>query len=127
MNNSKANSNYSMILVKSLILSFIITFIFFVIFTLILTYTNLSESWMPIINSIILIISISIGAIKIAINTNERGYLNGGIIGLIYVIILILLSAIFMKEFQFSSYTLIKIIIGVVAGVLSGMIGANLK
>lgn len=127
MNKSNTTSKYGIVLGKSLIISFIVTLILFIISTLILTYTNLSESWIPIIDSIILIISISIGAIKMSVNTSKRGYLNGGILGLIYVFILILVSIIFIKDFQFSIYTFIKIIIGLVTGVLSGMIGVNLK
>nr|WP_252187873.1 TIGR04086 family membrane protein [Anaeromonas frigoriresistens] len=110
-----------------MILSFIVTLIFFVLFTLILTYTKLSENLIPLIDSIILIISISLGAIKMSINTSKRGFLNGGVVGLVYIVILIIFSMIFMKDFQFSTYTLTKLIIGLVTGILAGMIGVNLK
>lgn len=127
MKSSKPTMNYGAILGKSLLLSFIVTLIFFVVFTLILTYTKLSENWIPLIDSIILIISISLGAIKMAVNTSRRGFLHGGILGVVYILILIIISMIFMKDFQFSTYTITKLIIGLATGMVAGMIGVNLK
>lgn len=127
MNKYDTSRSYGVTLGKSLIISFITTLILFLIFTVVLTYTKMSEGMIPIIDSIILIVSITLGAIYKSINSEKRGFLNGGIVGLIYILLLILISSIFMKNFQFTSYTLTKIFIGILTGVVAGMIGVNLK
>lgn len=127
MNKNKKNTKYLFLLGKSLSLSFIVTLTFFVIFTLIFTYTSLGEKWIPLINTIILIISITLGSIKLAINSSKKGFINGGIVGLSYMIFLILFSMIIFKNTDFSIYTLTKLGIGLATGMIAGMIGVNLK
>lgn len=127
MNKSNKNTKYVFLLGKSLLLSFIVTLIFFVIFTLIFTYTSLGEKWIPLVNTIILIISISLGAIKMAINSTKKGFINGGIVGLSYMVLLILFSMVVFKNTGFSIYILTKLGIGLATGTIAGMIGVNLK
>lgn len=127
LNTGKKNMNYVLLLGKSLLLSFIVTLILFVIFTLILTYTSLGEKWIPLVNTVILIISISLGAIKIAINSSKRGFINGGVLGLSYMLLLILFGFIVFKNTGIDIYSLTKLGIGVLVGIIAGMIGVNLK
>ncbi|MGO1528473.1 MAG: TIGR04086 family membrane protein [Senegalia sp. (in: firmicutes)] len=124
---NKKNNKYFLLLGKSLLLSFIVSLVFFIIFTLIFTYTSLGEKWIPLVNTIILILSISLGAIKMSINSSEKGFINGGIVGLSYMLVLILFSIIAFKSSAFSIFTFTKLLVGLFTGMIAGMIGVNLK
>lgn len=124
----KSNSDsYIMKITKSLVLSFLITVVFFIVYALILTYSSLSEETIPTINTVIMIISILVGSISMSMKVNNKGWLNGGIVGILYMVIIIIFSSFYNKTFAMDSYILIKSLIGLIVGVISGIIGINLK
>lgn len=114
-------------ILKSLGLALCSTLILLFIVSILLTYTPLKESTMSTINTIIMIISITIGSIYVAIKVEEKGWINGGIIGGLYFIILLLLNYLFIKPFQMDIYTLGKFIVALITGIIGGMIGINMK
>ena len=112
---------------KSLVLSFIFTFILVLIVSILLTYTPLKESRIPLLNTIIMIISITVGSIYIAFKVGEKGWLNGGIVGVLYFLILVLLNYLFIRPFILDVYSVSKFFISLITGIIGGMIGINLK
>ncbi|WP_425446030.1 TIGR04086 family membrane protein [Dethiothermospora halolimnae] len=126
-NISTGNKSYGINLVKGLIFSYIITIVLIFIASLILTYTDLSIDSLSVIKSIIMILSIALGAIYLSMKNNKKGWLNGGIVGLLYVVIMIIIGSIINNSFSLDSYVLIKLIIALITGAIGGMIGVNLK
>lgn len=112
---------------KSVVLSFILTFVLILIVSLLLTFTSLKEGTMPLLNTVIMIISIAVGSIYMAIKAEEKGWLNGGLIGILYFLILLLINFLFIKPFIFDIYTVGKLFISIITGVIGGMIGVNIK
>ncbi|MGO1712614.1 MAG: TIGR04086 family membrane protein [Senegalia sp. (in: firmicutes)] len=53
--------------------------------------------------------------------------MNGGIVGLSYMLVLILFSIIAFKSSAFSIFTFTKLLVGLFTGMIAGMIGVNLK
>lgn len=123
-NGFKYYTNY---LLKALALSYILTLILVLIISFLLTYTALKETIIPLLNTIIIIISITIGAIYIAIKIGEKGWLNGGILGILYFLILLLLNFLFVKPFTFDVFSLSKFFMAVFTGIIGGVLGINLK
>ena len=119
--------NHGLYILKSLILCFIITLMFILIESLLLTYTPLRESAIPLINTIIMIISIAAGSIYISIKIGEKGWINGGITGVLYFLILVFLNYLFIKPFIFDIYSVGKFFISLLTGIIGGMIGINIK
>ncbi|NMB27159.1 MAG: TIGR04086 family membrane protein, partial [Tissierellia bacterium] len=78
-------------------------------------------------NTIIMVISITVGGIYISIKIGEKGWLNGGTIGVLYFLILVLLNYLFIKPFIFDIYSMGKFFISLVTGIIGGMIGINIK
>lgn len=126
-NGKNKEVNYPITLLKGVALSFSITLILIVLLAIILTYTSLSEGVTPVVNSIIMILSIALGSIYMSLKVSEKGWLNGAIVGLLYVIILIILGSAFNNDYKFDSFVLLRIIISVVTGAVGGMIGVNLR
>ncbi|MCF6465915.1 TIGR04086 family membrane protein [Clostridium sp. Cult2] len=114
-------------ILKSLAISFVLTLILVLIVSTLLTYTSLKESKIPLLNTMIMIFSITIGSIYMAIKVEENGWLNGGIIGGLYFIILILLNYLFIKPFMLDIYSISKFFIALTTGIIGGIIGVNIK
>ena len=119
--------NQGIYILKSLVLSFIFTLVLVLIVSLLLAYTPLKESTIPLLNTIIMIISITIGSIYISIKIGEKGWINGGIIGILYFLILVLLNYLFIKPFTLDIYSISKFFISLATGIIGGMIGINIK
>lgn len=114
-------------ILKSLAISFIITIILVLIVSLLLTYTSLKESRIPLLNTIVMVISITTGSVYMAIKVEENGWLNGGIIGALYFLTLVLLNYLFVKPFVLDIYSISKFFIALVTGIIAGIIGINVK
>lgn len=123
MENVKENTYIKIF--KGLLISFAITLIGILIFALILTYSNVSESTIPIVIIAISFISILIGSTISTRKISKNGMINGGIIGGIYVAILYLISSIVSTGFSINIYTIFMIILGIIAGLVGGILGIN--
>lgn len=124
---NEENNNYMATTFKGVLISILISIICIIILAVILTYTSLSESTVPILNSIIMIVSIAIGALYSSLRIRRKGWINGAIVGLLYFILLLLVSYIFVRSYKINSHVTIKAIVAVLTGAIAGMIGVNLK
>lgn len=121
------SSSYFLDIVKGTFIGLLLTFILIIIFTIILTFTKFSEGLIPLINSIIMILGITSGAILTSKKLEKKGWLSGGLIGIFYFLIIFIVSKIFIKDFSIDKYLLIKSFIALVTGCIGGMIGINIK
>ncbi|WMM26836.1 TIGR04086 family membrane protein [Tissierella sp. MB52-C2] len=121
------NWNKGIYLLKGLVLSYIITCILILFSSVLLTYSSLSEMKMPLLNTITMLISITVGSIYTAAKVKEKGWISGGIVGIAYYIILIALNMIFLRPLVFDIFSASKIILSSVIGVIGGIIGINLS
>lgn len=119
--------NVSINILKGLLVCYIVTIVFILIFSALLTYTKVKENSIPMLNTITMISSISLGAIYSTIKIKEKGWLHGGIVGILYYVVLLILNYTFAKPFTMDIYSISKLLISLGAGVIGGMIGINLK
>ncbi|AEF17458.1 MULTISPECIES: TIGR04086 family membrane protein [Thermoanaerobacterium] len=113
-------------IIVGLLISYIITLLFFIIYALVLTYTPLSELTLPTLTMLITIIGIVLSGAIAARNTKSKGWLNGGLAGLLYVLLMLFLGVYFVKEAGINAGIALKLIWGVILGAIGGMIGINL-
>lgn len=114
-------------LLKGLFIAYIITVVLILIFSLLLTYTNLQENKIPLLNTIALIGSIALASIYVSIKIKEKGWIMGAIIGIVYYIVLIALNFLLLKTLAMDIFSISKLILASVTGMIGGMIGINLK
>lgn len=129
MNNVKmeANSNNMAIRIfKGLLFSLVITLVSIFIFSIVLTYSNISESTIPIVIVVLTFISIFIGTIIGVRKISKNGMLNGAIIGGSYVLLLYFISSLLNTGFTLNIYTIIMIVAGIISGIIGGIIGVNM-
>ena len=114
-------------IIKGIIFSYIITIPIFIIFAFILTYTDFPEKFITPAVVIVTITSILMAGSIASKSLKSRGWLNGGIVGLIYMLVLYLLSSILFNNFSLDRQVISMIFIGFLSGSIGGIIGINAK
>lgn len=117
----------SLRILKGSVFAIIISLILLFIFALLLTYTDISETTMVPVVITIVGISILIGSMVSTRTISKNGLLNGGLVGLIYGIILYLSSSLCLVGFSVTIYSLVMIAVAIITGMVGGVIGVNLN
>lgn len=120
------NKNLIKIL-KGSVISILLTIILLTIYAALLSFTSISENTMVPVILVITGISILIGSSLSSINIKSRGMLNGGLVGLIYILFIYILSSIFLSRFNVGINSILMILVGIVTGMIGGIIGINMK
>ena len=108
-------------------IAFIINIFGLIILSLIMTYSTISDNNIPTLVIAVNTLAILIGSSIATIKLEKKGIVNGLIIGVLYMLIYLLISLIFSGNINFSSKTILLIILGVIAGGIGGIIGVNLN
>ena len=108
-------------------IALIISVICLIVFSLILTYTNISETMIEPVTIAITSVSILLGSFLGNTKIRKNGLLNGGLVGIAYLLILYLISSLLNWNFGLNIQSIIMITIGIVFGILGGVLGVNKK
>ena len=112
---------------KGSIASIILTLILLLIFAIILTYTPTSEKTIKPIIIVISGISILVGSSISTLKIKKNGMINGGLVGLIYILVIYLLSSTAGTGFGLNIYSIIMFLVSIIMGIIGGIVGVNLK
>lgn len=112
---------------KGILLSMGLTLIMILFLSVLLSISNIKES--VIMPTVIFIstFSILIGAFFISRKIESKGIIYGSLLGLIYMMILYLISSIMSLNFSLGLNSIIIIVFGVIGGAIGGILGVNLK
>ncbi len=124
---TKEKNNNMIKIIKGSIIAMIITIIALTIYAAILAYTSVSETTMVPVVLTITGISILIGSSMSSISIKKQGIMNGGFVGLIYIIFLYVLSSIISVGFELNMNAIIMLIVAILTGMIGGIIGVNMK
>lgn len=124
---NSSNSNNIIKLVKGATIAIISTIVFLIIFSIILSYSKVQESTIPVITIIISSVSVLIGGSLTSSNIRKNGMITGGTVGIIYILVIYILSSIITKNFLLNTYSLIMIISSILLGGIGGILGVNIK
>lgn len=124
--NSKRQVNSIKYLAKGLLIAFILSIIFIIIISVLLRFTNLRESKVSLLNNIAMILCIVIASVYTSIKVKENGWLNGGLIGFFYYLIIIFLNLIFLRTIDTNILMLTKLVLATFTGIIGGIIGINI-
>ena len=107
-----------------IIKSFVITILLIMLIALVLVKTNVSENIIGPAIFIITSISIFAGAMS---SIRKNGVLQGSLIGIIYIILIYLISSILNGDFALNISSLILIFLSITSGIIGGVAGVNLR
>ena len=119
--------NAGITIIKGVGIAFALTLILVFIYSAILTYTNIPESTIFPVILLITALSILVGSSISTIKIKKNGIVNGGIIGLIYILLLYLISSIVNTNFAITLSSLAIIGAAIFGGMLGGIVGVNIK
>ncbi len=122
----KSNSNLIKI-IKGSSIAIVLSLIFLTIYAAILSFTSVSETTMVPVVLVLTGISILIGSSMSSISIKKQGIINGGLVGLIYVLFLYIVSSIAGIGFGLNMNAIIMLIVGIITGMIGGVIGVNIK
>lgn len=114
-----------MTIIKGLAISVIFSLVAIFIFAVIISYTNFSENGVAPVMIGIVGFSILIGTAVSTWKLTKNGILNGGLVGLLYMLILYLVSSSLGTGFALNTNAIIMMILGIIAGMMGGIIGVN--
>lgn len=121
-------SNFNFInTLKATGIAIVFTIILLFIYSIILTYTNTPEASIPTVTIIITGISILFASQMSTRKLKKNGIINGGVVGLIYILGIYLISSIITCDFALNLQSIIMCITSILVGCLGGIIGINMK
>lgn len=127
-NEERSNKNSNFINVaRGSIIAITITLVCLVIFSVILANTEVAESTINPVIILVTAVSIFVGSIMSVSRISKKGIINGGIVGMIYFLAIYILSGIVNSNFSINISGIILIICGILAGMLGGIVGVNIK
>lgn len=110
---------------KGVLISLVVSFVLLAIFAIVLTYTSVSENTIVPVIIVVTGISILVGTILESRKIVKNGIGLGGIIGLVYVLILYIISSLLNAEFSINTQSFILILVAIFSGMIGGIIGVN--
>ncbi len=128
--NAKTTADESMSpisVLKGLMAAYIITIPAFIFFALILTNTDFPQKLISPAVVVATIISVLTAGSVSTKGLKSRGWLNGSIVGFIYMLVLYFFSSLIFKNFTIDKYVITMTVIGVLTGAIGGIIGINIK
>ena len=120
------NSRYIKNIFKGVMISIIITMFLLLLLSFLMMVYELSESSYNLIFGIATTISLCIGSVIAAKYNSQRGYLTGMFTGLIFFIFIFFLSSLINGGVSLNKEVLFLLLINLVIGTISGMLGVNL-
>lgn len=110
---------------KGVFRAFVITVIALFALAIITNFVDVSDGVKSSSLLIISLLSVVYGSIYSARKNGKNGWINGMVVALFYMIIFYLLAGIAGRGFAFNYRDALRVIIALVSGTLSGMLGIN--
>lgn len=125
--NENGGGNKFLLMVKGICISMILSLLMMLILSIVLSFSNVKESVIMPTVVFISAFSILISAFLVAKRIEAKGIIYGSLLGLIYMLILYLLSSILNFDFSLNANAVVMITFGIVGGAIGGVLGVNLK
>ncbi|GAA0747675.1 TIGR04086 family membrane protein [Clostridium oceanicum] len=118
---------YCNYIVYGILRAVIFTVIMLLMFAVIMTFKNVGEKISSMIYLLTTLLSIVYGTVYSSRKINKKGWAIGIIIALLYTVIIYIISLVSGNTLTFGVDRLLRIVLAIVVGMLSGMLGVNLK
>lgn len=126
--NTAANESLSpKSVLKGILAAYIITIPAFMLFALILANTDFPQKLISPAVVVTTIISVLTAGSVSTKGVRNKGWLNGSVVGFIYMLILYIFSSLVFKNFAIDKYVVTMSLIGILTGAIGGIVGINIK
>ncbi|NLM51950.1 MAG: TIGR04086 family membrane protein [Firmicutes bacterium] len=114
------------IMAKGVLYAYFLSLAIFLFFSLIIQYTSLTEAILPYTAYATSLIAIFVGAAYVTKKLQVKGWLNGGLTGLIYLAGLLLMGLILLPDFHVDAGYITKALLAFITGAAGGIFGINM-
>ncbi|WP_461204553.1 TIGR04086 family membrane protein [Clostridium sp. DL1XJH146] len=111
---------------EGVIRGFFLTMVLLFVYSILSTYFNVIESFAGVYIVIVTALSIMYATIFSVSRIKTRGWVNGIIVALVYMVIIYLISVINGRAADFSVFGIIRVILSLAVGMFSGMLSVNM-
>ena len=118
--------NFYILISKGVFRALIITIVMLIVLAVLMSTMSVESSVVSVYFLVATCASIMYGSIYSARKNNEKGWLVGIVVAILYMLVLYLISAIVFKDLGLDVKNLIRFTIALAVGALSGMLGINL-
>lgn len=113
-------------ILKGLTIALIISLILILAMALVITFADVSDTVIAIINQVIKAVSLLIAGI-VSFKEKSKGWKKGLILGVIYVIAAFIIFSLMEGKFTFGWNILFDLIAGALMGIVCGIFAVNLR
>jgi putative membrane protein (TIGR04086 family) len=113
------------VLLKATAMALILSVFLLFVAALVLYFTAVPEKIAPYLVFGISLAAILWGSSFAGRKIGTRGWINGGIVGILYVVIMLAIGLLVLDNFAFNWNFIVKIFLGFVFGAVGGMWGVN--
>ena len=113
-------------ILRGTVLALVISLLVLLLLSLVLYLTPVPERVVPYAVYITSIFSIIIGSAYAAKRIQSKGWLNGGLTGLTFIITLLILTKVFGLDADINLHLITKLLLAFVVGSIGGILGLNL-
>ena len=111
---------------KGVLHAVILTILLLFVFTAIMNFVSVNTQVMSVSYIIITCFSVLYGSIYATRKNNRNGWLVGTLVALLYMLLLYIVSAIIFQDPTIHMNDFLRLLIAVLVGALSGMLGINI-
>ena len=112
-------------LLKGLAIALALSVVLLFIAALVFYFTAVPEKITPYLVFAVSLVAILAGSSFAGKRIGTRGWLHGGVVGLLYVILMLVIGLFFRETVAFSGNLVTKLFLGFVFGAVGGMWGVN--
>lgn len=110
---------------KSVFFSFLLSLILIFVLSIIISTTSVSENIIKPVTMGIVVVSLMMNGYVLSKNKKQKGILYGAILGIIYMVMLYIISSFSNFNFSLNINSIIMIILGILSGAIGGILGVN--
>lgn len=111
---------------EGVVRSFFLTLILLLIYAVVTSFVDTNTKFDSAYKVVITALGVMYGTLYAVRKIRKRGWLIGLIIAFLYMLVIYILSVISGRGFTISSFSMIRIILALGVGALSGMLGVNI-
>lgn len=123
MSKDDIKENVALVYLRALIRGVVLSIVLLLVTALVFHFSNLDPAHIDTVTFIITVLSIVYAAVYGSFKIKSKGYLHGGIIGTLYMVVVAMISLFIQKGNINYKGLFIMLIMALVIGIFSGMIG----
>lgn len=111
--------------ILNLLLELVISLILFFVIAILMSFTSMSENILIPLTIAVTMFSVFVGSFCYAKDKKKNGIIYGGLLGILYILILYIISSVMYSNFNISANSLFMIILSILGGIIGGVLGVN--